>query len=325
MDRKAILDVAQQALHLEAQAILNASNRLDENFIRAIQLLSDHSGKIIFTGLGKSGHIAQKLAATFTSIGVPSFFMHPSEAVHGDLGVYSTGDPTIMLSKSGATVELVRLVPILRELGSPIIGILGNMNSILAQQVDIVLDASVDNEADPLNLAPTASTAVALAVGDALASAIMVVKGLKAQDFARFHPGGQLGRNLWLHVQDVMHPLEKVACVEPQTSIKQVVIEMTRFPLGAACVLNVNRGLVGIITDGDIRRAFQKYDDIRALQAQDVMTENPVTIGVDATLSVAVERMEKRKSQISVLPVVDSEGVCLGLIRIHDIYQAGLK
>lgn len=324
MDRKAILDVAQQALYLEAQAILNASNRLDENFIRAIQLLSDHSGKIIFTGLGKSGHIAQKLAATFTSIGVPSFFMHPSEAVHGDLGIYGTGDPTIMLSKSGATIELVRLVPLLRELGSPIIGILGNMNSILAQQVDIVLDASVDNEADPLNLAPTASTAVALAVGDALASAIMVVKGLNVQDFARFHPGGQLGRNLWLHVQDVMHPLEKVACVEPQASLKQVVIEMTRFPLGAACVLNGNRELVGIITDGDIRRAFQKYDDIRSLQARDVMTENPVTIGHNATLSVAVERMEKRKSQISVLPVVDSKGICLGLIRIHDIYQAGL-
>lgn len=316
------IERARKAMLIEAQAIQTAAGRLDGDFSRAVTTLAAHSGKIIVTGLGKSGHIAQKIAATFSSTGSPGIFLHPAEAVHGDLGVYTPGDPTILISKSGATVEMLRLIPILREFNSSMIGILGNLNSILAREADMVLDASVEHEADPLDLTPTASAAVALALGDALATALMAERNFKVQDFARFHPGGQLGRNLWLHVSDVMHPLERIACVSPSASLKEVVIAMTRYPLGAACVLDDRSQLVGIITDGDVRRVLQNNDDIRPLRAKQVMASKPVTIEPGASLALAIDRMEKRASQISVLPVVDLENTCLGLIRIHDIYQA---
>jgi arabinose-5-phosphate isomerase len=320
-----IVETARNAMRIEAKAIQVASQRLNGDFSRAIELLAAHSGKIIVSGMGKSGHVAQKIAATLSSTGSPAMFLHPAEAAHGDLGVYTPGDPTIFISKSGSTVELLRLIPILREFHSPLIGILGNLNSTLAREADAVLDACVEREADPLDLAPTASTAVALSLGDALAAALMTVRNFQAQDFARFHPGGQLGRNLWLHVADVMHGLEKVACVQPCNTLKEVVIAMTQFPLGAACVLDEQKRLAGIITDGDVRRAFQKNDDIRLLMAEHVMVSTPTTIAPDASLKLAIERMEKRASQISVLPVVDANGTCQGLLRIHDIYQADLR
>ena len=319
-----IMETAHTAMKIEANAIWAASERLNCGFSRAVEILGRHSGKVILSGMGKSGHIAQKLAATLSSTGSPAVFLHPAEAMHGDLGVYTPGDPTILISKSGATLELIRLIPILREFHSPLIGILGNLNSTLAREVDAVLDACVEREADPLNLAPTASATVALALGDALAAALMMVRNFKAQDYARFHPGGQLGRNLWLHVTDVMHGLEKVACVPRSATLKDVVIAMTQFPLGAACVLDEQRRLAGIITDGDVRRALQKYDDIRILTAEQVMISKPITIAPEASLAQGVDRMEKRASQISVLPVVDADGGCLGLVRIHDIYQADL-
>lgn len=319
-----IIEIARATMANEAQAILTASKRIDGGFSRAIEILSAHSGKIMITGMGKSGHIAQKMAATFSSTGSPAIFLHPSDAVHGDLGVYSPGDPTILISKSGATVELLRLIPLLREFHSPLIGILGNLTSPLAQNMDAVLDACVDCEADPLDLAPTSSTAVAMAIGDALVAVLMTTRNFKLQDFARFHPGGQLGRNLWLHVADVMHPIEKIAAVRKTASLKDVVIDLTRFPLGAACVVDDANNLLGIITDGDVRRAFQKWDDIRTLTAEQVMITEPVIIGPHDSLSEAVNLMEKRPSQISVLPVIDETGRCLGLIRIHDIYQANL-
>ena len=321
----AILETAQAGMKIEADAICGASDRLNGDFSRAVKLLAAHPGKIIVSGMGKSGYIAQKIAATFSSTGSPAIFLHPADAAHGDLGVCTVGDPTILISKSGATAELLRLIPILREFRSPLIGILGNLNSALAHEVDVVLDAGVEREADPLNLAPTASAVVALALGDALVAALMTVRNFKSQDFARFHPGGQLGRNLWLHVADVMHSLEKVACVQPSTTLKNVVIAMTQFPLGAACVLDEQSRLVGIITDGDVRRAFQRYDDIRLLTAEQVMVSKPTTIAPEAFLALAVDHMERRASQISVLPVVYGDGTCLGLLRIHDIYQAGLR
>lgn len=321
----AVVETARQAMRIESDAIHIASERLNGGFTHAVELLAAYSGKIVVSGMGKSGHIAQKIAATLSSTGSPALFLHPSEAVHGDLGVYTPGDPTILISKSGSTVELLRLIPILREFHSPLIGILGNLNSTLAREVDAVLDACVEREADPLDLAPTASTTVALALGDALAAALMQVRNFRAQDFARIHPGGQLGRNLWLHVADVMHPLNKVACVRPSTTLRDVVIAMTQFPLGAACVLDDQNWLAGIITDGDVRRAFQKHDDIRLLTADQVMISKPITIAPESSLTLAVDRMEKRASQISVLPVVDASGACLGLLRIHDIYQADLR
>lgn len=320
-----MVETARDTMRMEAEAIQVASERLNGDFSRAVELLAAHSGKIVLSGMGKSGYVAQKIAATLSSTGSPAVFLHPADAVHGDLGVYTPGDPTILISKSGSTVELLRLLPILREFDSPMIGILGNLNSTLAREADAVLDACVEREADPLDLVPTASTAVALALGDALAAALMTVRNFKAQDFARFHPGGQLGRNLWLHVADVMHGLEKVACVQRCNTLKDVVIAMTQFPLGAACVLDGQNRLAGIITDGDVRRAFQKHDDIRFLLAEQVMVSKPTTIAPDATLAQAVDRMEKRASQISVLPVVDANGTCLGLLRLHDIYQADMR
>lgn len=320
-----VVESARRSMRIESEAIWVASERLNGEFSRAVDVLYAHSGKIVVSGMGKSGHIAQKIAATFSSTGSPAVFLHPADAVHGDLGVYTPGDPTILVSKSGATVELLRLLPILRDFRSPLIGILGNMNSTLARQMDVVLDACVEQEADPLDLAPTTSTIVALALGDALAVALMEIHEFKAQDFARFHPGGQLGRNLWLHVADVMHKLDAVACVHATSTLKEVVIAMTRAPLGAACVLDDDHHLLGIITDGDVRRAFQDQDDIRLLSAAQVMFTQPTTISTDASLRSAIDLMEKRPSQISVLPVLDSQGHCLGLVRIHDIYQTDLK
>jgi arabinose-5-phosphate isomerase len=213
ISEKEFLDLGRSTLSAEAQAINLAASRLDSNFYRAVQLVLKQNSKVIITGIGKSGHIAQKIVSTFCSTGTPAVFLHATEAVHGDLGIYTPGDPTILVSKSGTTAELVRLIPILREFTSPLIGILGNVNSPLARAVDVVLDASVQREADPLNLAPTSSSTVALALGDALVAAILWARGFDSLDFARLHPSGQLGRNLWLKVDDVMHNKDQVACV----------------------------------------------------------------------------------------------------------------
>ncbi len=310
-------------MNAEAEAIAAAALRLDERFSCAVDIIRNHSGKIIVTGIGKSGRVAEKIVATFSSTGTPAVFLHPAEAAHGDLGIYHPEDPTVMISKSGTTAELLRIVGVLREFRSPLIGIIGNAESELALQMDVVLDASVRAEADHHNLAPTTSTAVALAIGDALAIAVMRARKFTAEDFAVFHPGGQLGRNLTHAVAEVMHGGEGVAWARPQDSLKQVVIAMTRCPLGAACIVDVNGGLAGIITDGDLRRALQDHDDIRTLQASDIMHSHPTTIGPEALLQEALRIMEDRPSQISVLPVVDtSSGRCLGLLRLHDIYHS---
>jgi arabinose-5-phosphate isomerase len=245
------------------------------------------------------------------------------EAAHGDLGIYSAGDPTIFISKSGATAELLQLVPILRERRSPLIGILGNLSSPLSEAVDVVLDASIQAEADPHNLTPSASTSVALALGDALAIALMVARKFMPEDFARNHPGGQLGRNLRLSVKDVMKTNDQVAWTGAEDPIQQVIIAMSQRPTGAACVVAADGKLLGLVTDGDLRRTLQIHQDIRGLRAADVMTRNPVTVQPDATLHEALQLMENRPSQISVLPVVDgSTSCCVGLLRLHDVYQA---
>jgi arabinose-5-phosphate isomerase len=314
------LAAARNAVEIEAAALARAAARLDGELIRAVELILAHPGKVIVTGIGKSGHIARKLVATLCSTGTPAVYLHPSEAVHGDLGIYTHGDPTVMLSNNGASTELLSLAPILREFRSPLIGILGNASSPLAEQVDVYLDASVEREADPNNLAPTASAATALALGDALAIALMVARNFTPEEFGRFHPGGQLGRNLRLSVADAMHGRDEAAFVSPEASLKEVIIAMTHRPLGGACVIGVGGTLVGFITDGDLRRALSTHDDIRGLCAEDAMTRTPVTIGPGATLGEALEAMESRRSQISVLPVVDSEGRALGLLRLHDIY-----
>ncbi len=307
-------------MEIEAASIARAAARLDGSLIRATKLILAHTGKIVVTGIGKSGHIARKIASTLCSTGTSAVFLHPAEAVHGDLGIYTPGDPTILLSKNGASEELLGLCPILRHFRSPLIGILGSMASPLAAEMDILLDASVEREADAHNLAPTASAVTALAIGHALAVALMRARNFTPEQFGDFHPGGQLGRNLRLSVRTAMHAGDEVACVRPESPLRDVIIAMTRCPLGAACVTESDGSLAGLITDGDIRRALTNHDDIRQLSAADAMTGRPVTIGPDATLGEALELMERRTSQISALPVVDAYGRALGLLRLHDIF-----
>jgi arabinose-5-phosphate isomerase len=314
------LAAARSAMKIESSAIARAAERLDGELIRAVELILAHPGKVVVTGIGKSGHVARKVVATLCSTGSAAVFLHPAEAVHGDLGIYTPGDPTVLISKNGSSAELQALVPLLRQFRSPLIGILGNAASPLAAQVDVLLDASVEREADPNNLAPTASAVTALALGHALAIALMAARNFTPEEFGRFHPGGQLGRNLKLSVGAAMHGPDEAAFVGPEAAVKDVIIAMTRRPLGAACVVEADGRLAGFVTDGDLRRALTAHDDIRGLCARDIMTASPVTIGPEASLGQALELMERRRSQISVLPVVDGEGRAAGILRIHDIY-----
>jgi len=316
-----LLSIARETILSEAAALQVAAERLDTEIVRAVEGILERPGKVVVTGLGKSGHIGRKLAATLSSTGTPSVFLHAAEASHGDLGVCVPGESVICISKSGSTPELLALVPLLRRMDTFLVGILGNAQSQLASSMDVVLDARVSCEADALNLTPTSSTTVALAIGDALAISLMRARSFGDADFARYHPGGQLGRNLHLTVQDVMHHGDEVAWVRPDDSLRHVVIEMTHHPLGAACCIDQQGALAGLITDGDVRRALQQHDDIRPLTCGHVMTRNPTTIAPSASLRVAVDLMENRPSQIAVLPVVDEHGACVGLVRIHDVYR----
>jgi len=316
------LNIAKTVLSLEAKAILRTSQLLsEEGFSKAISLLLSNTGHIIVTGIGKSGHVGKKFAALLCSTGSPACYLHPAEAVHGDLGIHKFGDPVIYLSNSGSTPELLFLEPIFRARGASLIGILGKLNSPLSSKMDVVLDASVCAEADPLGIVPTASFAVASAMGDAIASALMKRRNFDEKEYAQTHPAGQLGRNLILKVRDVMHPPEKIACLDSLTLIKDAVISMTRYPLGAACVLEKNV-LVGILTDGDLRRGLNNEQGLLGLRVSDIMTPQPMTITPEIYLGEALEIMESRKpSPVSILPVIskDSEEF-LGLIRLHDIF-----
>ena len=315
------LATGRAVLASEAEAVRAAAARLDGSFAQVVELIRAATGKVVVAGLGKSGLAARSLAATFCSLGTPAVFLHAAEAAHGDLGVVGRGDVVILVSKSGATPELVRLALLARALEARLVALVGNPRSPLAEQADAVLDASVAREADPLGLAPTSSVMVALAIGHALAVALAQARGFSADDFARGHPSGQLGRNLLVRVADVMHGLGEVAVVTGATSLREVVMAMTRQPLGAACVVENDGRLTGLVTDGDIRRALQQHDDIRPLKAGDVMTPRPVRVDPEITLGEAVRLMENRNSQISVLPVVDAAGRCVGLLRLHDVYQ----
>lgn len=317
--------IAAQVLETEAKELMRASRFIGPPLIRTAEIILNHAGKIVVSGIGKSGHIGEKIVATLCSTGIQAVFVHAAEALHGDLGVYSPGDPTLLISKSGSTEELLRLIPILREFQSPLIGLLGKMNSPLAKRVDLVLDASVEREADPLGIVPTSSTTLTMAIGDALAAVLMAYRKFEKKDFARFHPGGDLGRRLSLTVKDIMHPLSDVAVARRDQNIREVVIAMTDFPQGAALVLDEHRHLEGIITDGDLRRCLLQNGDIDKRRAEEVMTPHPVTLTSDSTLEEAISLMENRESQISVLPVLDQQGdTCVGLLRLHDINQTRL-
>jgi arabinose-5-phosphate isomerase len=324
IDLKEVKEEARQVFDLEIEALERVKNRIGNEFFNAMHIILSSSGKLVLMGVGKSGHIAEKLAATFCSTGTPAVYLNAAEASHGDLGIYSPKDVTILISKSGSTAEILRTLPTLKNFGSQIIAILGNTDSPLARQADVVIDASVEKEACALNLAPTSSTTTALVVGDALAVVLMKLRHFTREQFALCHPAGQLGRQLLLRTGDIMHGGDRLPKAYPQTSLKDVIIEISSKGLGAACVIDNNDHLLGIITDGDLRRAFQEYDDIRALTAEDVMTVNPTTIHYDMLLDDAARMMENRQSQITVLPVVDFDGRCLGLLRLHDILQTDL-
>lgn len=317
--------IASNILKAEARELINVAERIDKSVVKAAKILLKHDGKVVVCGVGKSGLIGQKIVATFCSTGTQAVFLHASDALHGDLGIYRPGDPTILISKSGATDEVVRLIPLLREFNSPLIGIIGNMDSTLADKVDVVLDSTVSSEADPLGVVPTNSTAVTMAIGDALAAVLMTAKKFNQEDFARFHPGGNLGRRLKLQVRDIMTPLDKVAVVSPKQSLKETILLMTKKPQGAAIVSDNSKTLIGIITDGDLRRGFAQNGNINELIVNDVMNKKPIFIYSNARLQDAVTLMEDRISQISVLPVLENKNnKCVGLLRLHDIYQSKL-
>ncbi|MBA3974790.1 MAG: KpsF/GutQ family sugar-phosphate isomerase [Candidatus Solibacter sp.] len=308
------------SIELASRALARTALMAETSLGQAVELIASNPGKVVVTGMGKSGLVGRKISATLTSTGTTAVFLHPAEAVHGDLGVYAPGDVTILLSNSGSTEELVRLLPTLKRFDSPLIGIVGNAASPLGRAVDVLLDSSVEREGDPHSMVPTTSCIVALALGDALAVALMARNGFTPEDFGVFHPGGQIGRNLLMRVRDVMHSGDEVAWVSTGDSVKDVVIAMTQRPLGAACVVDSGRRLAGLITDGDLRRALRNHDDLRPLTAAAIMTARPLTASPDLRLDAALRLMEDRPSQISVLPVVaPGSGQALGLLRLHDI------
>ncbi|OFW17770.1 MAG: D-arabinose 5-phosphate isomerase [Acidobacteria bacterium RIFCSPLOWO2_02_FULL_59_13] len=311
------LSTARKVLQTEADAILALIKRLDASFDRAVDLLASTKGRVIVTGMGKSGQVAKKIAATFSSTGTPSFFLHPAEAIHGDLGMLVAGDTVIALSYSGETEEILRLLDRIKRLGIPLISMTGNPQSTLAQSSDVLLDVGIEKEACLLNLAPTASTTASLAMGDALAVALLERKGFQEDDFAELHPGGELGRRLKL-VEHLMRALEAVPAVHPDAPMTAVIEEITRKGVGMTAVVADGNLLVGVITDGDLRRFLQKNGDLQTQTAANCMSRSPVTIGRRELATSALHLMEKHK--ITALPVVDAQGRLEGLLHLHDLW-----
>jgi arabinose-5-phosphate isomerase len=316
-----------ELLKLEANAIRTAADRLQlDQLEKALRLLADCQGKVVLTGVGKSGIVAQKIAATLTSIGTVAICLHPCDALHGDLGIVTAADVVILLSNGGETDELIEMLPHLKYRQVPIIAIVGNLQSTLARQADAVLNAGVDREACPLNLAPTASTTVALAMGDALAMTLGQIKGVTPEAFAFNHPAGRLGKRLTLRVGDLMQQGLDNPTLPLQASWLEIVSAITRGGAGAVNIVDDQGRLLGLITDGDLRRWVQKTSsaDLDALRASQIMTADPVAVTPDVLAYEALQMMENRTSQISVLPVVDQQRVCLGLLRLHDVLRSGL-
>ena len=322
MGKKEINGLSQSILESVSSQLLEVSKRIDDDIQQASELIINHPGKLVVCGLGKSGLIGQKIVATLCSTGTQSVYMHAAEAIHGDLGIYNPGDPTILISKSGNTEEIVKLIPILKEFKSPIIAIVGNVDSFIAKNADIILNATVEKEIDPLGVVPTTSSLVALAIGDALASVLMVQRGFDKEDFARNHPGGELGKQLALKVENIMHPISDVAQINNKDSISSCAKKMTDNPLGAALLLE-NGSLKGIVTEGDLRKSIASNLDL-SNSIEPFINDNPISIHSSVSILDAMKIMEDRSSKISCLPVIDSNGKCLGLITLHDLYQTKL-
>ena len=322
MDKSKINGLAQAILENGSRQLNNVAKQIDQDIVKASELIMNNNGKLVLCGLGKSGLIGQKIVATLCSTGTKSEFVHAAEALPGHLGIYNPGDPTLLISKSGNTEELVRLIPILREFQSPLIALVGNMDSYMAKNVDIVLKGTVESEIDPLGIVPTTSALAALAIGDALASVLMVKRGFNEEDFARYHPGGELGKQLGLTVNHLIHSLDDVAIIDEDSSLGDIASAMTERPLGAALIIN-NKELVGIVTEGDLRKAIASNKSVSD-SMKGLINKNPISVSPALSIHDAMKLMEDRDSQISVLPVVNESKECLGLIRLHDLYQTKL-
>lgn len=327
MTDKDYFSLVTNLLRLESEAIAQTADRIEQPQVeRAIEILAACNGKVVIVGVGKSGIIAQKIAATMTSTGTAAIYLHPSDALHGGLGIVSSHDVVMALSNSGETDEVISMLPHLKHRGVPIIALVGSLNSTLARRADVILDASVEREACPLNMAPTTSTTVALAIGDALAIVLMQVKGLTTDDFAQNHPAGRLGKRLTLRVADLMHSGDDNPTISSDAPWLEVIAAITRGGLGAVNVVDDGGRLSGIITDGDLRRAIQKikHAELETLTSTALMTRDPVVAQPELLAYDALRLMEDRPRQISVLPVVTDVRICVGLIRIHDIVRSGL-
>jgi arabinose-5-phosphate isomerase len=316
---KSIINTAKKTIELESKAILHLSDLLNDDFAEAVNLIHNSKGRVIITGIGKSAIIATKIVATLNSTGTPSVFMHAADAIHGDLGLILENDIVIFISKSGNTPEIKVLVPFIKSAKNKMIAITGNKDSFLGQQVDYVLNAYVEKEACPNNLAPTTSTTAQLVIGDALAVCLLELQGFSSKDFAKYHPGGALGKKLYLRVEDLASVNQKPQ-VTPETSVKNVIIEITEKMLGVTAVVEKDK-IIGIITDGDLRRMLSKVDNISSLTAKDIMSLNPKTINLDAMAIDAMEVMETH--EISQL-LVEENGIYAGVVHVHDLIKEGI-
>ena len=321
-DPSSLLATARRALGIEARAVEALLARLDGRFAAACQVCLECQGRVVVTGMGKSGHVARKVAATLASTGTPAFFLHPAEASHGDLGMITRGDAVLALSNSGETPELLLLLPHLKRLAVPLIVMAGKTDSTLGRAATVALDVSVPEEACPLNLAPTASTTATLAMGDALAVAVLEARGFTKQDFARSHPGGTLGRQLLLHVEQIMRTGDALPRVGPNTRLGEGLLEMSRKGLGMTVVVDDSNKILGVFTDGDLRRALDRHADVHAATMREVMTSPCKSMGPQDLAAEAVHLMEVHR--ITALPVADGQGRLIGALNVHDLLRAGV-
>jgi arabinose-5-phosphate isomerase len=308
---------ARRVLEVEAAAIREVASRLDDNFVRAVELIHTSTGRVVTMGMGKSGIICKKISATLASTGTPSFFLHPGEAIHGDLGMIVSGDVVVAISNSGETEEIVRLIPAIKRLGAQLVSITGRPRSTLARNSDCHISSEISSEACPMGLAPTASTTACLALGDALAIALSTRKGFKEEHFALFHPGGKLGKK-FLKVADLMHSGDRIPRVSAEKPMRDVIYEMSRKGFGITAVTDERDRLVGVISDGDLRRRLEAEENILALSAAECMKRNPTTISADQLASAALQKLEERK--ITSLFVVDEDETISGILHLHDLW-----
>ena len=322
-DAEHFLELARGVLDIEADAVRALKDRLGEAFLAAHRIILETKGRVVVTGMGKSGHIGRKIASTLASTGTPAFFMHPGEASHGDLGMITAEDVVIAISYSGESDEIQKVLPLIKRRGAKVIAITGRSQSTLATEADVHLDAGVEKEACPLNLAPTASTTATLALGDALALALLDARGFGSEDFAMHHPGGALGRRLLVHVADIMRKGDQLPKSSPDAFLPEAILEMTQKGIGMTAIVDANQGLLGIFTDGDLRRTLGKHDSIKNLRVGEVMTRNPVTIAPERLAAEAAQILEQ-KSLGGRIVVVSPDGKLVGALTFHDLLTAGV-